>query len=136
MSAHTVNYSKSAKEHGLIIYIVVGVGYDVPWQKVHKMLFQVANRTEHLSKKHKPFILQDQFRDFYVDYQLNVYVRDAKLTAQIYSDLRLHTQDVFAENNVELVAAHYVVNKVMDDVQVVLPPNFVEEDATDGLKKQ
>lgn len=111
MSAHTVNYTQSAKEHGLILYITIAVGYEVPWQKVHEMLYEVARRTEHVLKRHKPFILQDQFGDFDVDYQLNVYIRDAKLTAKIYSDLRQHTQDVFAENNIELVSVHQNMNR-------------------------
>ncbi|MHC5353980.1 mechanosensitive ion channel family protein [Myroides sp. LJL115] len=121
MSAHTINYTQSAKEHGLILYIVVAVGYDVPWQKVHQMLHEVANRTEHVLKRHKPFILQDQFRDSYIDYQLNVYVKDAKITAKIYSDLRQHTQDVFHENNIELVATSFVVNKIITDTTIMEP---------------
>ncbi len=111
MSAYTVNYTQSAKEHGLILYITIAVGYDVPWQKVHKMLYEVAHRTEHVLKRQKPFILQDQFRDFDIDYQLNVYIKDAKLTAKIYSDLRQHTQDVFAENNIELVSVYQNMNR-------------------------
>ncbi|MHC5202583.1 mechanosensitive ion channel family protein [Myroides sp. LJL119] len=119
MSAHTINFSQSAKEHGLILFIVVAVGYEVPWQKVHEMLYEVANRTEHVIKRHKPFVLQDQFRDSYIDYQLNVYVRDAKITAKVHSDLRQHTQDVFHENNIELVATSFVVNKIVSDINLV-----------------
>lgn len=127
MSAQTVNYTQSAKEHGLILYLTIGAGYHVPWQKVHEMLYEVANRTEHVLKRQKPFILQDQFRDFYVDYQLNVYIKEAKLSAKVYSDLRQHAQDVFAENNIEMVAPHYSINRVVDGEDSTVPPKYVKE---------
>ena len=127
MSAHTVNYSQSAKEHGLILHTTIAVGYDVPWQKVHEMLYEVANRTEHVLKRQKPFILQDQFRDFYVDYQLNVYIKEAKLTAKIYSDLRQHAQDVFAENNIEMASPHFIVARNVDGNHTTVPPKYVKE---------
>lgn len=126
MSAHTVNYSQSAKEHGLILHTTIAVGYDVPWQKVHEMLYEVANRTEHVLKRQKPFILQDQFRDFYVDYQLNVYIKEAKLTAKIYSDLRQHAQDVFAENNIEMASPHYIITRNVDGNHTTIPPKYVK----------
>ncbi|MEK6495285.1 mechanosensitive ion channel family protein [Myroides odoratimimus] len=127
MTAQTVNYSQSAKEHGLILYLTIGAGYHVPWQKVHEMLYEVANRTENVLKRQKPFILQDQFRDFYVDYQLNVYIREAKLSAKVYSDLRQHAQDVFAENNIEMVAPHYSFNRIVDGEDSTVPPKYVKE---------
>ncbi|WP_237717553.1 mechanosensitive ion channel family protein [Myroides injenensis] len=127
MSAYTVNYSQSAKDYGLILFITVGVGYDIPWQKVHELLFEVANRTDHILKRQKPFILQDQLQDFYVDYQLNVYVKDAKIAARVYSDLRQNTQDVFAENNIELVSPHYNVNRNVDNTDSTIPYSYIKK---------
>lgn len=127
MSAQTVNYSQSAKDYGLILFITVGVGYDIPWQKVHELLFQVASRTDNILKRQKPFILQDQLRDFYVDYQLNVYVKDAKLAAKVYSDLRQNTQDVFAENKIELVSPHYNVNRNVDSTDSTIPETYIKD---------
>ncbi len=127
MSAYTVNYSQSAKDYGLILFITVGVGYDIPWQKVHELLFEVANRTDHILKRQKPFILQDQLQDFYVDYQLNVYVKDAKIAARVYSDLRQNTQDVFAENNIELVSPHYNVNRNVDNTDSTIPNSYIKK---------
>ena len=111
MSAHTINYTQSAKEYGLILYTNVTIGYDVPWEKVHELLMEVARCTDNLSKKQKPFILQDSLSDFYVEYQLNVYIKDANLMSKVYSDLRQNAQDVFAKAGVELLSPHYRVNK-------------------------
>ena len=45
MSSHTVNYSASAREYGLIIHSEVSIGYDVPWRKVHQLLIEAALNT-------------------------------------------------------------------------------------------
>jgi len=127
MTAQTVNYSQSAREHGLILYLTIGAGYHVPWQKVHEMLYEVASRTEHVMKRQKPFIFQDQFQDFYVEYQLNVYIRDAKLSSKVYSDLRQHAQDVFAENDIEMVAPHFHFNRIVDGDDSTVPPKYVKD---------
>lgn len=127
MAAQTVNYSHSARIHGLIIQNTIGVGYNIPWQKVHQMLNEVAERTEHVSKRQKPFITQVSFDDFYVNYQLNVYIKDAKLMARISSDLRQNTQDVFAENNIEMVSPQYIINRSEEAGINAVPPKRNED---------
>lgn len=128
MAAQTVNYSHSARIHGLIIQNTVGVAYNISWQKVHEMLHEVAERTEHVSKRQKPFITQVGFDDFYVNYQLNVYIKEAKLMAKILSDLRQHTQDVFAENNIEMVSPQYIINRTEEAGTTVIPPKYNEDE--------
>lgn len=120
MSAHTINYSQSAREYGLILYDNFTIGYEVPWQKVHELLLEVANRTDNVSKKLKPFILQDSLSDFYIEYQLNVYIKDANLMPKIYSDLRQNAQSVFAEADIELLSPHYRINR--EDNSSTVPP--------------
>ena len=110
MNSKTLNYSVSAREYGLILYISVTVGYDVPWQKVHDLLLKVASRTDNLLKKQKPFILQNSLDDFDVEYQLNVYTKEADKMATIYSDLRKNAQEVFRQAGVNLLSPRYVVN--------------------------
>lgn len=124
MSAEIVNYTISAREHGLILYTTVGVGYEVPWQKVYEMLEEVAERTENLSKKQKSYILQDRLSESCAEYQLNVYVKDAKLAGRVYSDLRQHIQDVFAENKIELISPQYSIQRNVDDSKTTIPPKY------------
>lgn len=110
MNSKTLNYSVSAREYGLILYISVTVGYDVPWQTVHDLLLKVASRTDNLLKKQKPFILQNSLDDFDVEYQLNVYTQEADKMTTIYSDLRKNAQEVFRQAGVNLLSPRYVVN--------------------------
>lgn len=46
MSSHTINYSESARELGLIIHAEVSIGYDEPWRKIHQLLIDSAKATE------------------------------------------------------------------------------------------
>ena len=107
MSAQTYNYTHSAQTYGLILHTTAGVGYDIPWRKVHELLLEAGKRTPNLSDHPKPFILQTALDDFYANYQLNVYVADADKMALIYSDLHQNIQDVFNEAGIELVSPHY-----------------------------
>lgn len=110
MSAQTINYTASAHDFGLILYLNVSVDLATPWKQVHDLLLKVAYRTENISKKQKPFILQDRIHDLSVDYQLNIYIKDASLMSKVYSDLRQNVQDVFDEAGISLFTPIYYSN--------------------------
>ena len=125
MSAQTYNYTHSAQTYGLILHTTAGVGYDVPWRKVHELLLEAGKRTPNLLEHPKPFILQTALDDFYANYQLNVYVADADKMALIYSDLHQNIQDVFNEAGIELVASHYHAHR--DGNRSTLPDSYLPE---------
>lgn len=56
--------------------------------------------------------MQTALNDFYVEYQLNVYTKDANKMNDIYSDLRKNIQDVFNEAGIEIRSSHYNVNTI------------------------
>lgn len=114
MNTKTLNYSASAREYGLILYIHVTVGYDVPWEQVQELLLAAASNTDNLMKKQKPFILQTSLDEFNIEYQLNVYTKEAGKMSAIYSDLRKHVQDAFKEAGINLVSPHYIINQNFD----------------------
>jgi small-conductance mechanosensitive channel len=107
MAAQTFNYSESARAYKLILHTTVTFGYETPWRKVHELLLEVAKRTPDVLEDPKPFILQTALDDFYVEYQLNVYVIDADKMPRIYSDLRQNIQDVFRDAGIEIMSPHY-----------------------------
>ncbi|MCL2289392.1 MAG: mechanosensitive ion channel family protein [Bacteroidetes bacterium] len=107
MAAQTFNYSESARMYKLILHTTITVGYDIPWRKVHELLLNVAKQTPDVLEDPKPFILQTALDDFYVEYQLNVYVIDADKMPQIYSALRQNIQDIFRDAGIELMSPHY-----------------------------
>lgn len=129
MSTKTVNYTFSASQYGLILYTTVTVGYSVPWRQVHELLLKVAYKTENLNRKQKPFIMQSALDDSHVEYQLNVFTKDANKMNDIYSDLRKNIQDVFREAGIDLTTPQYRVNKNVHDF-------FDEESITEKPSKE
>ena len=108
MSSHTVNYSASAREYGLIIHSEVTIGYDAPWRQVHQLLMEAALNTPGVFDDPRPFVLETSLSDWYPVYQINAYIREADKLAQIYSDLHQNIQDRFNEAGVEIMSPHYM----------------------------
>jgi small-conductance mechanosensitive channel len=123
MTAQTVNYSKSAKEYGLILHAQVTMGYEVSWRKVHELLIEAGAKTAHVLQTPKPFVLQTALDDFYVRYQINVYTAEACKMLEIYSDLYANVQDVFHREGIELVTPS--ISAVRDAGAVFMPKEYV-----------
>ena len=107
-SSHTVTYSASAREYGLIIHSEVTIGYDAPWRQVHQLLMEAALNTPGVIDDPRPFVLETSLSDWYPVYQINAYIREADKLAQIYSDLHQNIQDRFNEAGVEIMSPHYM----------------------------
>ncbi|HEY5690097.1 MAG TPA: mechanosensitive ion channel domain-containing protein, partial [Cyclobacteriaceae bacterium] len=128
LSGHTINYTTSAKDLGLILYTSVTIGYDVPWPKVHELLIQSANDADGIIKDdiRKPFVLQTSLDDFYVAYQLNAYTEQPERMAQIYSNLHQQIQDKFAAAGVEIMSPHF--GAIRDGNAVNIPADHLSKD--------
>lgn len=108
MSSHTVNYSSSARNYGLIIHGEVTIGYDAPWRKVHQLLIDAALATPGVEADPEPFVLETSLSDWYPVYQINAYIKEADKLQKIYSDLYQNIQDKFNEAGVEIMSPHYM----------------------------
>ncbi|MDE6402609.1 MAG: mechanosensitive ion channel family protein [Muribaculaceae bacterium] len=111
MSSHTVNYSASARQFGLIIHTTVTIGYDVPWRQVHQLLINAARLTHGVQEHPKPFVLETELQDYYPCYQINAYIKDADQQAVIMTDLMQNIQDVFNEAGVEIMSPKYIATR-------------------------
>jgi small-conductance mechanosensitive channel len=107
LNSNIVNYSKRAKDLGLILHTTVGIGYETPWRLVDSMLKLAAERTEGLLKEPPPFVLKQSLNDFAVNYEINVYCDDASKIPYYYNRLHEHILDVFNENNVQIMTPAY-----------------------------
>lgn len=123
MSSHTVNYSSSARQFGLIIHTTVTIGYDAPWRQVHQLLIDAALRTPGIQSDPKPFVLETELSDFYPCYQINAFIKDADKQAQIYSDLHQNIQDTFNEAGVEIMSPHYFAGR--DGSATTIPADYL-----------
>lgn len=125
MSSHTVNYSTSAREYGLIIHSEVSIGYDIPWRQTHQLLIEAALNTPGVIDDPRPFVLETSLSDWYPVYQVNAYIKEADRLADIYSDLHQNIQDKFNEAGIEIMSPHYVATR--DGSQSTIPKNDLRE---------
>lgn len=121
MSSHTVNYSASAREYGLIIHSEVTIGYDAPWRKVHQLLIEAALNTPGVTDDPRPFVLETSLSDWYPVYQVNAYIREADRLGEIYSNLHQNIQDVFNAAGIEIMSPHYMAMR--DGNETTIPKN-------------
>ena len=126
MSSHTVNYSASAREYGLIIHSEVTIGYDAPWRLVHELLIDAALNTPGGVDSPRPFVLQTSLSDWYPVYQVNAYIKNAQDLQQIYSILHQNIQDRFNEAGVEIMSPHYMAMR--DGNETTIPKNDLRND--------
>ena len=126
MSSHTINYSSDTVTNGLILHTTVTIGYDVPWKDIHQALLMAADRTEHLLKEPKPFVLQTSLEDFYVAYQINAYTKEANKQAGIYSELHKNIQNCCNEMGIEILSPHY--RAARDGNMTTIPSDYLDKD--------
>ena len=107
LNSNIINYSKRAKELGLILHTVVGIGYETPWRQVDAMLKLAADRTEGLLKQPPPYVLKKSLGDFAVNYEINAYCNDVVKMNVIYTTLHQNILDVFNENNIQIMTPAY-----------------------------
>jgi small-conductance mechanosensitive channel len=119
INTHLWNFSKNAKELGLIIHTSVTIGYDVPWDKVNKLLLRAARNTTLIQKDPKPFVLQKSLDDYYVNYEINAYTKQPKKMALIYSELHKNILDAFNGAGIEILSPQY--NAVRDGNPSTIP---------------
>lgn len=125
MTAQTVNYTNSANEYGLILHAIVTVGYEIPWRKVHEILIEAGLNTPNVLREPKPFVLQVALDDFYVEYQINIYTKEANEMANIYSNLNKNIQDVFNREGIELLSPHYRAQR--DGSTITMPKEYIKD---------
>lgn len=130
MSSHTINYSSSARNYGLIIHSEVTIGYDAPWRQVHQLLIDAALATPGVQPEPKPFVLETSLSDWYPVYQINAYILDADKQALIYSDLHQNIQDKFNEGGVEIMSPHYMAMR--DGNETTIPKNDLRSQVSSG----
>ena len=108
INTHLWNYTKNAKELGVILHTSVTIGYDVPWDKVNKLLMKAARNTKLTQRTPAPFVLQKSLDDNYVSYEINVYTKQAAKMQAIYSDLHRNILEAFNNAKIEILSPMYI----------------------------
>ena len=127
------NYTRNAKETGIILHPKITIGYDVPSETVIKLLLEAAKNTKDLTREPKPFVLQRSLSDFYVEYELNVYTKQPSKMLYYYSELNQSIQREFNKAGVEILSPHY--HSVRDGNPSTIPSGKTEQEATNPVEK-
>jgi small-conductance mechanosensitive channel len=128
LTGYSINYSTPTEKDGLIIHTTVTIGYDAPWRAVHELLLRAAELTDGVSGSPEPFVLQTSLDDFYISYQINAYIKDAKRLLRIKSALHQNIQDEFNRAGVEIMSPHYRSERdgnpvtIPQEWEIELPP--------------
>ena len=127
LAGHITNLSQQVREgEGLILHTSITIGYDAPWEKVHALLIEAAQRTAHILKNPPPFVLQTGLNDFYVTYELNAFTDAPEIMPHIYSDLHQNIQNTFNEAGVEIMSPHY--RQLRHDSHTTIPADYLPPD--------
>lgn len=128
MSGTVLNYTREAKNAGVIFHSTVTIGYDAPWRTVHQLLIHAAHATEHILHDPAPFVLQTQLNDFYVSYELNAYTDVPRKMQFIYSILHQNIQDRFNEAGMEICSPHFA--SLRDGNTIAIPEQYIPRNYT------
>jgi small-conductance mechanosensitive channel len=127
LTSHVTNLSQEVRQgDGLILHTSVTIGYDAPWETVHNLLIEAANRTKHVLKSPQPFVLQTALNDFYVAYELNAYTDAPEIMPLVYGELHKNIQNTFNEGGVEIMSPHYT--QIRDGNHTTIPADYLPPD--------
>jgi small-conductance mechanosensitive channel len=118
LSGAMTNFSRQAKEQGLILHTSVTIGYDAPWRTIHGLLIDAALATPHILETPRPFVWQTALNDFYVTYEINAYTANARDMIDTYAVLHANIQDKFFAAGVEIMSPHYTSIRDGNTVQI------------------
>jgi len=105
LSGNTVNYSTFSEE-GICFQVELTVGYEEPWQRIHELLLNIPSRIARVNQLPAPFVLQKKLDDFYVLYELNVYISKSGEIELAKSEIYQHILNDFLAAGIEMNGPH------------------------------
>lgn len=120
LSGNTVNYSTFSEE-GICFQVELTVGYEEPWQRIHELLLNIPTRIARVNQLPAPFVLQKKLDDFYVLYELNVYISKSGEIELAKSEIYQHILNDFLAAGIEMNGPHLFAK--VDHVPQYQPKN-------------
>ncbi|HSC79253.1 MAG TPA: mechanosensitive ion channel domain-containing protein [Chitinolyticbacter sp.] len=122
VSQNVKNYSRLATGGGVIVSVVMTIGYDTPWRQVEALMLEGAKRTTGILPTPVPVVFQTALSDFYVEYNLRVALAEPRRRIEILDELHGHLQDAFNEYGVQIMSPNYEADP--DHPKLVKPGDF------------
>ncbi len=119
LTGSVINYERLAQGAGLILTARVGIGYDVPWRKVHELLLGAAGETPGIVTTPRAHVWQISLDDYAVTYELRAATNRPAAMGKVKSELNRNILDAFNEAGVEIMTP--AVRSVRDGSAIAIP---------------
>jgi small-conductance mechanosensitive channel len=104
LSSNVVNFSTSGDEKsGVILYMPLTVGYDVPLRNAIELITKAALKTEDVLHNPPPFVLVKNLGNYATELELNIYTNEPEKQPRIFSSINGNIRDLFEQNGISLV---------------------------------
>jgi small-conductance mechanosensitive channel len=103
LSSSVINYSTQAASAGLVLTVRAGIGYDVDWRTIHRLMIEAASQTGHILPDPAPYVWQISLDDYAVTYELRAVTNSAALRYDTHSRLQANVLDAFNRAGVEIM---------------------------------
>ena len=88
LASSVVNFSAGAVAGGFVLTVRAGIGYDVDWRTVHRLMLEGAGQTPQILADPAPQVWQTSLGDYAVHYELRVWTDQPDAMFEIHSTLR------------------------------------------------
>jgi small-conductance mechanosensitive channel len=132
LSGSILNYSSLAATKGLTLTVNAGIGYDVDWRTVHRLMIEGARRTTYVLQDPPPCVWQTNLGDYAVVYQLRAWTDRADLMLETHSDLRAKVLDEFNRAGVEIMTPSIFAHRDASDLAIP-QEQFPDRPAPEGI---
>ncbi len=125
LASPIINYSRDAGGDGVAVEVKLGIGYDVPWTRVHELLKAAAD-VEGVMADPGPRVYQDQLGDYAVAYVLHAFIEDPKRMVSTRSAILQRVLDHFAEAGIEILSPKHLATRTTGPVVPGRAPTAVD----------
>ena len=101
--------------------MTAGIGYEVDWRDVHKLMIDAAHQTAHILPDPAPCVWQESLDDYAVKYQLRASTNRPDGMDETHSNLRRNVLDSFNRAGVEIMTPSVLAHR--DASPLAVPPN-------------
>ena len=121
LSGSVVNFSAGTTAGGFVLTVRAGIGYDVDWRTVHRLMRDGAAQTPDILADPAPQVWQTALGDYAVQYELRAWTDNAAAMFETHSTLRRNVLDAFNRAGVEIMTPSILAHR--DASGLAIPPD-------------
>jgi small-conductance mechanosensitive channel len=111
LASSVVNFSAGAAAGGFVLTVRAGIGYDVDWRTVHRLMLDGAGQTPQILADPAPQVWQTNLGDYAVHYELRVWTDQPVAMFETHSTLRRNVLDAFNWAGVEIMTPSILAHR-------------------------